>query len=883
MALSTYFKPDVEVLQKFQNLNPLINTATLQSVIIGPSYKKIKDFNDALSTGVRLGSYAKTEVTLDLPALPSGSVVLEDTLNVTIKNYAGEHKIKKSVFKLQSNAGALSVSGAVRIVDYNMNYILSNVSASTAPGDNDGDYVHVLYGAAAGYYEIQSVEDQNTLIVDDPDGVLASVGSASGLEYTVASFGWSKVDDAIMLSPRLSDNGIVYLSGVARRKDYTEKVVIASSVAEMEEIFGAGEVTLENPLAYGMSKALPSLGANEVILGIMVEDDTPLSYQKAFEMLETEEVYCMVPLTTNPIVHQILKEHVVTMSDVTQKRERIGLFNTARQTRVTKSGYLGRQNKLTGVWDMADGNIAPSGTELSVISLFNHETLLSDGSGVAQEELIGSGYDRLVVYYRPKVDFSFSYSVLSNPGVDIAVPLSQFTSDGVCTIKLVGDSFEGVKFTSTASHAENCEVYYAQSSNLPAGAELFYPYLVNGAVQADNPFIVPTAGHFAMQLRVYDKTNPTADPMSGVLPGGMTIRAFYGNGSSRDITTAGTHIFSQQIVRLYTFNSAAVSNADDYLIEAMVLVNAGTYAINRFVDEEATFLSDGVVDGQDELVLIDKSVIDYGTVSGYKESKYLVKTVVSETELIINKIWNDELEDFELGQFDAIVDDNFYRVQTPVITNKYVMARWYRDISKSFAERRMTHIFAPAVGVSNDGVNVTPVPGYYFACAYAGATQSDAPQKGFTNRSFAGFIKVFFTNDYFTEAQMDIIAEGGTTIVVQPGQRSALTVRHQLTTDMTTVETREYSVTKNVDHMAKTARATFRPYIGRYLINDETLNLLYKAGAALVERWLKLGQVLPGSAVDRFQVDPAQIDRVFACFKLKVPIPLNYIRLIFII
>lgn len=83
--------------------------------------------------------------------------------------------------------------------------------------------------------------------------------------------------------------------------------------------------------------------------------------------------------------------------------------------------------------------------------------------------------------------------------------------------------------------------------------------------------------------------------------------------------------------------------------------------------------------------------------------------------------------------------------------------------------------------------------------------------------------------------------------------------------------------------MAKTARATFRPYIGRYLINDETLNLLYKAGAALVERWLKLGQVLPGSAVDRFQVDPAQIDRVFACFKLKVPIPLNYIRLIFII
>ena len=195
----------------------------------------------------------------------------------------------------------------------------------------------------------------------------------------------------------------------------------------------------------------------------------------------------------------------------------------------------------------------------------------------------------------------------------------------------------------------------------------------------------------------------------------------------------------------------------------------------------------------------------------------------------------------------------------------------------------MTHIFAPAVGVTLDGATITPVPGYYFACAYAGATQSDAPQRGFTNRSFAGFVKCFLTNDYFTEAQMNIIAEGGTTIVIQPNQRAPLTVRHQLTTDMTTVETREYSVTKNVDHMAKTARETFRPYIGRYLINAETMNLLYKVGGALVELWLSRGQALPGTVVDQFQVDPNQVDRVFACFKLKVPIPLNFIRLIFII
>jgi hypothetical protein len=44
MPLSTYLKPDVEVLQEFRNLNPIILRATLQSIIVGPSFKKIKDF-----------------------------------------------------------------------------------------------------------------------------------------------------------------------------------------------------------------------------------------------------------------------------------------------------------------------------------------------------------------------------------------------------------------------------------------------------------------------------------------------------------------------------------------------------------------------------------------------------------------------------------------------------------------------------------------------------------------------------------------------------------------------------------------------------------------------------------------------------------------------
>ena len=49
MAIN-YTKPDVEVLQDFQNITPLVNLATLQTVVVGPSYKKLKEFGNADTT-----------------------------------------------------------------------------------------------------------------------------------------------------------------------------------------------------------------------------------------------------------------------------------------------------------------------------------------------------------------------------------------------------------------------------------------------------------------------------------------------------------------------------------------------------------------------------------------------------------------------------------------------------------------------------------------------------------------------------------------------------------------------------------------------------------------------------------------------------------------
>ena len=892
MPTSAYFKPDVEVLQEFRNLNPLVLRATLQSVIVGPSYQKIKDPGDDESTERSIGSYTGEYEVFDLPNLSPGAEILESTLKVIVKNYAGEHEIQPTVLRTQGNSGSLT-SATLTFVDNNQDFVALGVKASADVSDHDGDFVHILIGAHAGHYEIQQVVDSHTLVLDDPDGILALNGDAASIDYTIGNFGWLMIDStpttkAIEMSPRLSDSGVVYVSGLARRKDYTERFVISESVSEMEKLFDQ-PTDLTNPLQYGMAKALIPLGANEVILGLMVEDDTPESYQKAFEFLESEEVYCIVPLTTNPVVHSILNSHVTTMSGVEQKRERIGLFNTQRFTRVIREGYFGKQNLITGAWDQAQGDVIATGVGSPEELQASGHDFVVNGLSVAEDWVLsGSWPEALIVFRGSPAGLTISASPDNNPTVFTPVALDAEGRANFLATDLDGAAtgIHTIRVISTAADSFNKVHAFAMNNlNVPGTAEVHYPVVVTSGTAMQNPYVNPTAGHKALKIKVFDTTNPAGDQIDfGALPGGMQVKVTYGNSLTKTFSQAGAFNFSGDIDSILITNQAGAVDADmgKYIIQLVVLAANGTYQKVTFRDAEGTFLSSKAVEGVDELVIINRSVLDEDTFSKYQETRYQIHQINSETELEINREWNAELGDWQTGEFLDAGTNFFYRIESPVITNKYDLAEWYRDISKSFANRRMTHIFAPAVGVSDDGTTITPIPGYYFSCVYAGATQADPPQDGFTNRPFAGFARVFFTNDYFTEAQLNVIAEGGTTIVIQSRALAPLTVRHQLTTDRSSIEKQEYSVTKNVDHMAKSARISFRPYIGRYLINETTLDLLYQLGSSLVERWRRNGQITGGS-VDRFIVDPTQIDKVQACFFLKVPIPLNYIRLIFVI
>lgn len=98
-------------------------------------------------------------------------------------------------------------------------------------------------------------------------------------------------------------------------------------------------ITVDNPLALGLYFALLNAPGIEVTgLGVdATSADAPYgtveAFTRAFEYLESFEVYAIAPLTHDPAVAQVANTHVNFMSSPTQKGERIALWNPSMPVR----------------------------------------------------------------------------------------------------------------------------------------------------------------------------------------------------------------------------------------------------------------------------------------------------------------------------------------------------------------------------------------------------------------------------------------------------------------------------------------------------------------------------------------------------------------------
>jgi hypothetical protein len=173
---------------------------------------------------------------------------------------------------------------------------------------------------------------------------------------------------------------------------------------------------------------------------------------------------------------------------------------------------------------------------------------------------------------------------------------------------------------------------------------------------------------------------------------------------------------------------------------------------------------------------------------------------------------------------------------------------------------------------------LVPVPGYYLASIVGGQISAYVPSAPFTNISIPGISRIKYSGDVFSETQLNTIAEGGNYIFVQPTDSSPITCRHQLSTDMSTVERRELSITKALDFCSKFLANALQPYIGRYNITPAFMKILSMSFSAFAIWLVREGHV-NSVTIDKIEQDPIALDSVLVTLTVGVKYPVNYIKI----
>jgi hypothetical protein len=209
------------------------------------------------------------------------------------------------------------------------------------------------------------------------------------------------------------------------------------------------------------------------------------------------------------------------------------------------------------------------------------------------------------------------------------------------------------------------------------------------------------------------------------------------------------------------------------------------------------------------------------------------------------------------------------------------IAQAYQDLGQLYQNRRVIMVAPELVGATIESTE-QQIKGYYLCAAIAGMVGQLAPQQGFTNYPITGFTRVKGSNDVFNQTQMNVGAAGGTYWVIQEVAGGPLTCRHQLTTDLTSIETRELSITKVVDFTAKFMRAGLRNFIGKFNITQPFLDTLSTVVQGQLSFLTESGVIIGGDLNNIVQ-DTSAPDTVLIDVTLDVPYPCNYIRLTLVI
>lgn len=199
---------------------------------------------------------------------------------------------------------------------------------------------------------------------------------------------------------------------------------------------------------------------------------------------------------------------------------------------------------------------------------------------------------------------------------------------------------------------------------------------------------------------------------------------------------------------------------------------------------------------------------------------------------------------------------------------EYALSKNYKRISIPYPDR--------ATKMLSDG-NFYELDAPFLCAAFAGRESFHPVYRSKTRDKFTMFNTL--VGIPMLRKQQNMLAERGTMILNQPyGPGTDIIVRHALTTEMMSVQTRETSIVMIGDFVSKYLRYVCEQYIGKYNITEETLARIKATLEGALYKLKKEG-VVTHAAVTKMLQDEYNPDTLLIDLRIKPPYPCNYIEI----
>jgi hypothetical protein len=285
----------------------------------------------------------------------------------------------------------------------------------------------------------------------------------------------------------------------------------------------------------------------------------------------------------------------------------------------------------------------------------------------------------------------------------------------------------------------------------------------------------------------------------------------------------------------------------------------------------ADFLAAGVEQGDIVVVTI---ALDGGAspVPDQTAAPFLVKQVPTSTTLLL------------VGTTVTPSVDITYSVRTQDFTTAE-QAQFMKDYAEAFRNRRVINTVAGRGEVKTIFTGDTWVDAVYANAVIASLVSSLPSQAGLSRAPLPGITDFRSTTaGKFLRSDMNTMGEGGNLILEKPSEAAQVRIRRQNTTDKTTADTAELSITKNVDYVSFVYINALEPFIGLFNIVPSFFSAaqitLDSVRQVLTSNELPgIGPVLLSADIISFAASESEKGVVDLCIDIEPPFPVNKIKL----